>query len=137
MNSGQLLVYVLICAYLFALLDWKVVQFTRFTRPDLMERMHAYERSYAILTRTVELVLCAPAVALKPIFYEAFLDVEASGNEQEVIVHAPKPDWRGFYVLPKRGEGYVFVSWFAWAIYWIVPSLVWLIVVSCLLSTFR
>ena len=124
----KLLLYILTCTYLFARLDWFVVHYTRTMNRAWLERTHAHERQYAALTRSVELVLCAPAMALKPIFYHSFMDVEASAEEQEAILHGPKPDWRGFYTLPVRGQSWTFVSWSAWAVYWLVPSLVWVLV---------
>jgi len=87
--------------------------------------MHENEKFYAFITRSIELVLCAPALALKPIFYTAALSVEASKEEQESVTHAPRPDWSGLYQLPIRGESWTFVSWFWWFAYWVPISLMW------------
>lgn len=121
----KLVYYVLICAFLFALLDWKVVQYTRIANRDWLDWMHRQERAYALVTRSVEVLLCPPAVALKPLFYAAALSVEASQEQQESILHAPKPDWKGFYHLPVRGQAWTFVSWFWWFLYWLPVSLIW------------
>jgi hypothetical protein len=125
----KLFYYILICSYLFALLDWKVVHYTRTVNRSWLDWMHAHERQYANVTRSVELVVCTPAMMLKPVFYHSFMDVEAGEQEQAAILHTPKPDWRGFWNLPVRGEGWTFVSWSAWAAYWLVPSLVWILAV--------
>jgi hypothetical protein len=121
----KLLIYITVCAFLFALLDWKVVHYTRIANRDWLEWMHAHERQYAAVTRTVEFILCAPALALKPLFYIAAVSSEASQEEQDSILHAPKPTWRGFYHLPRRGESWTFVPWIWWALYWLPVSVGW------------
>jgi hypothetical protein len=121
----RLLIYILVCAFLFAVLDWKVVHYTRLANRDWLDWMHAHERQYALITRSVELVVCAPALALKPLFYVAALSSEASQEEQESVLHAPKPDLSGFYHLPVRGQSWTFVSWVWWALYWTPISLIW------------
>lgn len=121
----KLIIYVLLCAFLFAFLDWKVVHMTRLARPEWKEWMHAHEKQYALVTRSVELALCPPAVALKPLFYAAAVSVEASQEEQNAILHAPKPDLKGFYHLPVRGQSWTFVSWAWWFAYWVPVSVVW------------
>jgi hypothetical protein len=122
----KLIRYILVCGFLFALLDWKVVHYTRIANRDWLDWMHAHEREYATITRTAEYILCAPALALKPIFYTSALAVEASQEEQEAVTHAPKPTWTGFYQLPVRGESWTYVSWFWWFMYWAPISLIWL-----------
>jgi hypothetical protein len=117
--------YVIICSFLFALLDWKVVQYTRVANRDWLDWMHDHERQYAAVTRTAEFVLCAPALALKPIFYYAAMSSEASQEEQDAVLHSPKPTAAGFYHLPVRGQAWTFVSWFWWFAYWTPISLLW------------
>ncbi len=117
--------YILICAFLFSYLDWRVIHYTRTVNRDWLEWMHAHEKQYALVTRPVELLLCAPAMALKPLFYYAEVSVEASQEEQDSILHAPKPTWMGFYYLPVRGESWTFVSWIWWFLYWLPINLVW------------
>lgn len=121
----RLSAYIIICSFLFSYLDWRVVHFTRLADRRWLEWMHAHERQYALATRTVEMILCAPAVGLKPLFYIASVSSEASQEEQNSILHAPKPDWKGFYHLPKRGESWTFVGWIWWFLYWLPISLVW------------
>jgi hypothetical protein len=117
--------YILVCAFLFSFLDWKVIQFTRLQNRDWLDWMHAHEQEYGAITRAAELVLCTPALALKPIFLESMKRVEASQEEQDAITHAPLPDSQGFYHLPRRGESWTFVPWLAWFLYWLVPSVIW------------
>jgi hypothetical protein len=119
------LLYVIIAGFLFSYLDWQVIHLTRLSRPEWKEWMHAHERQYAAITGTLEFVLCAPALALKPVFYNAILSSKASQEEQDAITHAPKPDWRGFYHLPVRGQSWTFVSWLSWFLYWTPISLIW------------
>ena len=126
----KLLRYILVCGFLFALLDWKVVQYTRIANRDWLEWMHAHEVEYANVTRSVEFAFCAPALALKPIFYNAAMSSEASQQEQDAVTHAPKPTLSGFYHLPVRGQDWTFVSWFWWFSYWIPISLIWLWIVN-------
>ena len=64
-GSWQLAVYVVIMAYLFARLDWAVVHYTRTVNRGWLDRMHAHEKAYALVTRTAGLILCTPAMALK------------------------------------------------------------------------
>lgn len=125
----KLFTYILVMAYLFALLDWKVIQATRFTHPELKDWMHAHERTYANILRPLQWVLCTPAVALQPIFHDAFIRVEATGEQQQAISHAPRMGWNGFYKPVLRGQSYVFVSWFSWFVYYLVPSVVWWLLV--------
>lgn len=121
----KMLKYIVICAWLFALLDWKVIELTRFQNREWLDWMHAHEREYAAITRTAELILCTPAMALKPLFSEAMLNVEASKEAQDAVVHAPKMSLQGFYHLPVRGQSWTFVSWTSWFSYWAAPSLIW------------
>ncbi len=121
----RLLRYVLVCAFLFSFLDWKVIAFTRLANRDWLEWMHAHEQEYATVTNIIEFIVCAPALALKPIFTESMKRVEASQEEQDAITHAPGPDALGFYHLPKRGESWTFVPWLAWVLYWLPISLIW------------
>lgn len=125
MKKTRLATYVLICSFLFSFLDWKVIHYTRIANREWLEWMHAHERQYAAVTRTAEFILCAPALSLKPIFYAAIVSSEASQEEQDAILHAPKPDLKGFYHLPVRGQSWTFVSWFWWFSYWIPVSLIW------------
>jgi hypothetical protein len=76
----------------------------------------------------MELILCTPALPLKPLFYEALMDVEASSQEQAAIRHAPKLNGYGFWALIKRGEPWTFITWGDWFRYWLVPSLLWFFV---------
>jgi hypothetical protein len=122
--------YVTICAFLFAYLDWRVVHYTRIADRAWLEWMHAHEQQYALVTRTVEFVLCAPALALKPIFYHAALSAEASQEEQESILHADKPNAKGFYHLPVRGQSWTFAGWVWWFLYWTPISWMWWLVVK-------
>jgi hypothetical protein len=121
----KLFTYVLICAFAFSYLDWKVVHYTRLANREWLEWMHAHERQYAFVTRSVEFVLCAPALALKPLFYMAAVSSEASQEEQDAVLHADKPTWRGFYHLPVRGQSWTYVSWVWWFLYWLPISLLW------------
>jgi hypothetical protein len=121
----KLLAYVLVMTYLFSFLDWKVIHFTRWVDRGWLDWMHANEQTYAITTQAVEMFLCAPALALKPVFMEAMKRVEASQEEQNAVTHAPRPTWAGFYHLPVRGESWTFVNWVWWFIYWLPISLIW------------
>jgi hypothetical protein len=121
----KLFVYIIVCAFLFALLDWKVIQFTRLANREWLDWMHTHERQYAAITRTTEYILCAPALALKPLFYIAAVSSEASQENQDSILHAPKPNLSGFYHLPRRGESWTFVNWIWWFLYWIPISVLW------------
>jgi hypothetical protein len=121
----RLIRYILVCGFLFALLDWKVVHYTRLANREWLEWMHAHEKQYAALTWTAEMILCAPAVALKPLFYTAALSSEASQEEQDAVLHAPKPTPAGFHHLPVRGQSWTFVSWIWWLLYWLPISLLW------------
>ena len=125
----KLFAYILICSWLFALLDWKVLHVTRWTHPEYKDWMHAHERTYANITRPMELILCTPCMALKPLFHMALMGVEASKEEQENITHAPLPTWSGFYHIVDRKTSYTFVSWAAWFGYWLAPSVIWWLLV--------
>ena len=121
----KLVLYLLVMTWLFSLLDWKVIQTTRLNRPEWTDWMHAHERQYAFVTRGLELALCAPCLAFKPILSDALMRVEASREQQAAITHAPRPDWLGFYHLVKRGDSWTFVSWLSWFLYWLPVSVVW------------
>lgn len=121
----KILLYVLLASFLFSLLDWKVIQFTRLNNREWLDWMHAHEQQYAAVTRTAETILCTPAMALKPIFYYAIMRAETNKEQRDAITHAPPPTWAGFYHLPVRGQPWKFVSWFAWFGYWLAPSFVW------------
>lgn len=125
----RLLLFVLIGSWLFSFLDWKIIQFTRLGRPGLVEWMHDHEKQYAAVTRGLELVLCAPCLAFKPVFDDALLGVETSKEQQNVIVHAPRLSRDGFYHLVKRGDSWTFVSWREWFFYWTPIVLVWWLMV--------
>lgn len=122
----HLLPYILLMSFLFALLDWKVIEVTRFQHPEWKEWMHSHETVYSNVIYSLEYVLCAPAMALKPIFYYAAVSTQASQEQQEAILHAPKPDWTGFYHLPVRGQSWTFVSWLDWFVYWLPQSIIWI-----------
>lgn len=126
----HLFLYIVIMTWLFAFLDWKIVRFTRLQHPALVEWMHTHELHYARITRSAELILCAPCLPLKPIFGEALLRVETSQEEQTAIVHAPFWNKDGFYHLAKRGDSWTFVSWRDWFVYWFPVTLVWWLIVS-------
>lgn len=122
--------YILICAFLFALLDWKVVHYTRLANRDLLDWMHEHEKQYAVVTRTAEFIICTPALALKPVFYYAAMSAEASQEEQDAVLHSLKPTLAGFYHLPVRGQSWTFVSWFWWFAYWLPLSVIWWLVIQ-------
>jgi hypothetical protein len=126
----KLLRYILICSFLFALLDWKVIHYTRWSDRSWLEWMHAHEGAYAAMTNSLELALCAPAMALKPVFAEALKRVEASQEEQDAVTHAPGVSLAGFYHLPVRGESWTFVPWSAWLLYWTPIGVIWYLVVK-------
>lgn len=121
----KMALYILVCAWLFALLDWKVVQYTRLQHPEWTDWMHGREKVYALVTRTIEHAICTPAMALKPIFYDALMAVEAAREQQEWITHAPRPSWRGFYQLTDRRYSWTYVSWWHWFLYWLPRSVIW------------
>lgn len=121
----KLATYIIVCGWLFALLDWKVIELTRLHLPELTEWMHAHEKTYALVTRILETILCTPAMALKPIFHYALMSVEAAKEQQEAITHAPRMNWQGFYLLMDRRYSWTFVSWIAWILYWTPPSILW------------
>jgi hypothetical protein len=121
----KLAVYILLCGWLFALLDWKVIQYTRLKNREWLDWIHAHEKTYALVTRTVEHVICTPAMALKPIFHDVLMSVEAAKEEQESITHATRPSWKGFYHLTDRRYSWTFVSWLHWLLYWLPLSILW------------
>ena len=121
----KLFLYVLILSFLFGVLDWQSVHLTRWAYPDWLEWMHGHEKQYALITRPIEFVLCTPCMALKPIFYDAAMNVGASQEEQDAVTHAPRLDWNGFYHLVDRRTSWTFVPWFWWFVYWLPPSLLW------------
>ena len=121
----KILRYILLITYLLAGLDWQVVHLTRWTHPEYKDWMHAHEIQYAFITRTIGAIACTPCMALKPIAYQMFMDVQASQAEQDNILHAPKPTVYGFYQLIKRGEPWTFTPWVAWFLYWIPFTLLW------------
>lgn len=122
----KILLYILICSYLFGLLDWSVIHSTRWANRDWLDWMHKHERTYAVLTTGAEAILCTPCLALKPLFVEAIKRSRASQEEQDAITHAPLPNWSGFYHLVRREESWTFVPWSAWFLNWLVPSILWL-----------
>lgn len=126
----KIFVYILIFSWLFAFIDWKVIHVTRWTRPEYKDAMHNAERTYALVTRTAETILCAPCMALKPVFLETMKRVEASQEEQDAITHAPAMNAQGFYQLPERGMSWTFVPWGLWLIYWSAPSVLWFVVIK-------
>lgn len=117
--------WVLLCSVLFAGLDWKIIQATRFTHPEWKEWMHTHERAYSNVVVPMEYWLCTPALALKPIFTQVWISVQASEAQQKAIGHAPPPNVYGFWHPVVRGEPYVFVPWSAWLLWWLAPCAVW------------
>lgn len=121
----RLFLYILICSYLFALLDWQTVHITRWTNREWLEWMHAHEKHYVMIVRPIEYILCTPAMAFKPIFFEGFKRAKASQEEQDAITHHPPMDIRGFYQLHSRSTSWTFTPWWAWFLYWTIPSYLW------------
>lgn len=121
----RLAVYVFMMAWLFSLLDWKVIQFTRLRDRSWLDWMHAHEKVYSLVTTIPEYLLCTPAMALKPVFYDVFMSVEAAKEEQDAVTHAPRPNWRGFYHLTDRRYSWTYVGWLSWFLYWLPLSLIW------------
>lgn len=122
----KMLGYILLMSFLFSLLDWKVIQLTRISKPEWKEWMHSHEQQYALVVHTSEYLLCAPAMALKPLTYYGIVASQASKEQQETILHAPYPTLQGFYTLPVRGDSWTFVPWVWWIIYWLPQVLGWL-----------
>lgn len=123
----KLALYILIGAYLLALVNWKTVHLTRWERPELKDWMHAHEQQYALVSNVFRYGICPPCAALEPIFYHAILAVEAGKEEQEAVLHAPLPDLYGFYHLADRNTSWTFVSWAAWFLYWLPLSAIWFV----------
>ena len=121
----KVLLYILIMSWLFTALDWKIVHATRWTHPEWKDWMHAHEKPYMYITQPLEIILCTPCIALKPIFYEAMKNVEAGQVERDSITHAPDISIYGFYHLVERGQPWTFVPWWSWFLYWLSPSVVW------------
>lgn len=121
----KLIIYIVVCGWLFAGLDFSVISITRLDAPSWKDWMHAHERQYQVVTTVAEVAVCAPAVALKPVFLDAFMRVSLSTEEQGWIVHAPFMDWKGFYHLPDRRYSWTFVPWTAWILYWTPISILW------------
>jgi hypothetical protein len=123
------LLYILLASIVFSLIDWETVHLTRWVFPSTTAWMHAHEGQYALIQEVSEFLLCAPAIPLKPLFYALWMRT-ASQPEQQAITHAPAMNWRGFYRLTVRGGPWQFVSWGAWFLPWIVPSLLWMLVIN-------
>lgn len=122
----KILFYILLAGFLFALLDWKIIELTRIAHPEWTAWMHSHERLYADTVFTAEYLLCAPAMAIKPVFYYAIVASQASNQQQEWVIHAPFPTLQGFYHLPVRGQDWTFVPWFWWITYWIPQIAIWI-----------
>ena len=112
-------------AFLFSLLDWKIIKLTRFEHPEWKDWMHTHEKTYASIKRPLEIILCTPCLMVKPLFDEALKKIDTTEAEEEAITHAPPMSWYGFYRPVKRGEPYKFTSWVFWFVYWLAPSLLW------------
>jgi hypothetical protein len=127
----KLVIYITLCAFLFALLDWKVIHLTRFSHPEYKEWMHAHERTYSNIIRPLEYILCTPALAIKEHFYLALVSTEATQEEQDAILHFPYsgnpllPDGANFWVLVNREAGWKRVSFAAWYLSWLPYILIW------------
>ena len=121
----KLVAYILIGAWALAMVNWKVIQYTRLTHPELTEWMHAREPGYAAVENVFRYVICPPCGALEPVFYSAIKQVEGSAEQQAAITHAAEPDWRGFYHLARRGDSWTFVPWGAWFLYWFPVVCIW------------
>lgn len=117
--------YILFMAWLFAMIDWQVIYLTRFKHPEWKDWMHTHEKQYALVKGTIELILSAPSVPLKPIFSHAIMEASTSQSQRVAITHSPPPNLSGFYRPAVRGEPYVFVHWWAWFLRWTGPSLFW------------
>jgi hypothetical protein len=126
----RILIYIIVMSFIFALLDWKVISITRLQSREWLDWMHSHEKQYQVLTQAVEYGLCTPALALKPIFYYSIVSSVASQEQQDSILHAPKPTLQGFYLLPVRGDAWTFVPWTAWFIYWIPQAILWILAVE-------
>jgi hypothetical protein len=122
----KLLLFVLVGSYALAYMNWKSVQYTRLTHPELKEWAHAHETTYAAAINVFRYAVCPPCSILEPVLFATFKRVEASKEQQESITHAPDPDWKGFYHLTRRGDSWTFVPWSAWVLYWVPLSAVWL-----------
>ena len=127
--------FILFCAWAFAMLDWRVIQTTRFIHRDWMDWTHNHEHQYAGVVFTAEVILCTPAYALKPIFAEAVKNVEATPEQKASITHSPPPNWLGFWQPYERGKPYRFISWGSWFTYWLVPCIIWALVWKRLCKT--
>jgi hypothetical protein len=125
-RSMKLLLYILFMAWLFAMIDWQVIYLTRFKHPEWKDWMHAHEKQYALVKGTLEYIMSAPSVPLKPIFAHAIMEASTSQSQRDAIKHAPYPSWSGFYRPVVRGEPYVFVHWWAWFLKWFGWGVVWL-----------
>jgi hypothetical protein len=120
--------YILLAALVFSLIDWETVHLTRWVFPSTTTWIHAHERQYALVQEVSEAVLCLPAIPLKPVFYALWMRT-ASQPEQQAITHAPSMNWGGFYRLQVRGQPWQFISWPAWFLPWVLPSLLWVLVI--------
>ena len=129
-----LILYILITSYLFGMLDWTVVHLTRWQHREWLDWMHAHEKQYSLIVRPIQYVLCTPAMAFKPIFFEMGKQVQASKQEQDAITHAPSMSWKGFYQLHSRDTSWTFTPWWSWFLYWTLPSLIWFGAWACVLN---
>lgn len=131
------LLYIVLLSWLFGFMDWQTVHLTRWVDRSWLDWMHAHETQYAAITRPLETILCTPCMAFKPLTHYWSMKVQASQEEQDAIIHAPEPDARGFYHLPKRGESWTFVPWASWFGYWFAPSLLWFYLLHKLVGRMR
>lgn len=125
----KLLLFILACAILFSALDVSVIYFTRFHNRALLDWMHNHEKPYAFVTRSVEALICAPALALKPIVSHWLIKLITTEEQEKSITHAPPPSLAGFYAIRDRAEGYFFVPWYLWGLWWLLWSLVWYVLI--------
>lgn len=121
----KFVLFVLLCAVLFSALDVGVVYYTRFVNRGLLDWMHNHERQYLYLTVPAELLICTPALALKPIVGHWLMVWITTQQQQESITHAPPPSLAGFYTVQDRADGYFFVPWSIWGLWWFLWSLAW------------
>lgn len=126
----RLVVFVLLCAILFSALDFGVVYYTRFANRDLLDWMHEHEKGYALITRSVEALICTPALALKPIVNHWLNEWILTEDQQNSITHAPPPSLAGFWLMRDRAEGYYFMPWRLWGFWWLLWSLAWYFLVA-------
>lgn len=124
--------YILVCAFVFAWIDWRVIYLTRFTHPEWKEWMHSKEWLYSLVVRPVEYILCTPALAIKEHFYLALISLEATTDEEKAITHFDYsgnpllPDGANFWrIVRTREDGWKKISFAAHYLLWIPKCLIW------------